>query len=171
LFNQHPPFICRPGSGGISELARINSSQVSAFTHVAWVPTLLPSTVLGSLSNSPSACFVSSDGKSLRVYQAVIDARSLLAELNSGRRDELQGARSSASLASEPPAEPGVPEPRGDELRDLRAALVSAQSSFRPGAVIELAPITASSGGGWQSTLLLHTFQVSTNRICCENRI
>ena len=60
----------KPGSGGISELARINSRHVSAFTHVAWIPTLLPSTVLGASSNnSPSACFVSSDGRVLRVYQ------------------------------------------------------------------------------------------------------
>jgi hypothetical protein len=35
--------ISRPGSGGISELARINSRQVCAFTNVAWIPTLLPS--------------------------------------------------------------------------------------------------------------------------------
>lgn len=29
-------------SGGISELARINSPQVSSFSNVAWLPTLLP---------------------------------------------------------------------------------------------------------------------------------
>jgi len=38
---------------------------------------------LGTLSNSPSACFVASDGECLRVYQAVIDARTLLAEVSS----------------------------------------------------------------------------------------
>ena len=36
--------IALPGSGGISELARINSRLVCAFTNVAWIPTLLPST-------------------------------------------------------------------------------------------------------------------------------
>jgi hypothetical protein len=46
----------------------------------------LSSTTLGNLSNSPSACFVASDGKSLRVYQAVIDARTLLAEVSSSER-------------------------------------------------------------------------------------
>ncbi len=55
--------------GGVSELARINSNEISAFSDVAWIPTLLPSTTLGSISNSPSACFVASDGKCLRVYQ------------------------------------------------------------------------------------------------------
>lgn len=44
------------------------------------------STTLGNLSNSPSACFVASDGESLRVYQAVIDARTLLAEVASSER-------------------------------------------------------------------------------------
>ena len=62
-------------SGGITELARINSQEISAFSDVAWIPTLLPSSTLGPASNSPSACFVASDGHSLRIYQAVIDAR------------------------------------------------------------------------------------------------
>jgi len=44
---------------------------------------MLNSTTLGTLSNSPSACFVASDGECLRVYQAVIDARTLLAEVSS----------------------------------------------------------------------------------------
>ena len=73
-------------SGGVSELARINSPEISAFSNVAWIPTLLPSTTLGNLSNSPSACFVASDGECLRVYQAVIDARTLLAEVSSSER-------------------------------------------------------------------------------------
>ena len=45
-------------SGGITELARINSQEISAFSDVAWIPTLLPSSTLGSITNSPSACFV-----------------------------------------------------------------------------------------------------------------
>ena len=42
--------------------------------------TLIFSSTLGSLSNSPSALFIASDGSSLRMYQAVIDARTLLHE-------------------------------------------------------------------------------------------
>ncbi len=68
-------------SGGVSELSRINSPFISAFAHVAWLPGLLPSSCLGTVSNSPSACFVASDGYSLRLFQAVIDARSLLTEV------------------------------------------------------------------------------------------
>lgn len=34
-------------SGGVSELARINSLKVSAFSNVAWLPTLIPSYCLG----------------------------------------------------------------------------------------------------------------------------
>ena len=29
-------------TGGVSELARINSPQMSAFASIAWIPTLLP---------------------------------------------------------------------------------------------------------------------------------
>ena len=55
-------------SGGITELARINSQEISAFSDVAWIPTLLPSSTLGSITNSPSACFV---GKSAVVFSFV----------------------------------------------------------------------------------------------------
>lgn len=37
-------------SGGVSELARINSLHVSAFSNVAWLPTLIPSYCLGKHS-------------------------------------------------------------------------------------------------------------------------
>lgn len=40
-------------TGGVSELARINSLHTSAFSNVAWLPTLIPSTVLGE--HGPSA--------------------------------------------------------------------------------------------------------------------
>lgn len=36
----------------------------------------------GTYCNSASACFVASDGKNLRLYQAVVDARKLLDELS-----------------------------------------------------------------------------------------
>lgn len=34
-------------TGGVSELARINSLHTSAFSNVAWLPSLVPSSVLG----------------------------------------------------------------------------------------------------------------------------
>ena len=36
----------------------------------------------GVYCNSPSACFVASDGHSLRLFQAVIEAKKLLSELS-----------------------------------------------------------------------------------------
>ncbi|KAJ7424473.1 Dmx like 1 [Pitangus sulphuratus] len=81
-------------SGGVSELARINSLHISAFSNVAWLPTLIPSYCLGAYCNSPSACFVASDGQHLKLYQAVIDAKKLLCELSNpeishGRKTQL----------------------------------------------------------------------------------
>lgn len=42
---------------------------------------LFSSSTLGTYCNSPSALFIASDGSSLRMYQAVIDARTLLIEM------------------------------------------------------------------------------------------
>ncbi len=214
-------------SGGISELARINSNEISAFSDVAWIPTLLPrlkkkkrkthpaiyfffssqtvsrfepftfphfSTTLGSISNSPSACFVASDGNCLRVYQvwvpcssgvvvfflggthckfahcigqAVIDARALLAELNQAARRGAKGgaAGSAASLSSghsSNAAEAAAAEAAEAAAGNLgdRFRVVSSQSTARPGAIIQLEAISDATQN-WQSTLMLHAFQVT----------
>ena len=73
-------------STGITELARINSPELSAFSDCAWIPTLLPPWTLGNLSQASSACFVASDGQSLRIFQAVIDAQLLLAHMYADMR-------------------------------------------------------------------------------------
>uniref|UniRef100_A0A673GBM5 DmX-like protein 2 n=1 Tax=Sinocyclocheilus rhinocerous TaxID=307959 RepID=A0A673GBM5_9TELE len=116
-------------TGGVSELARINSLHTSAFSNVAWLPTLIPSSVLGTYCNSASACFVASDGKNLRLYQAVVDARKLLDELSDPETSKLVG-----------------------EVFNI----VSQQSTARPGCIIELDVITNQCGS---NTQLLHVFQ------------
>ncbi|XP_023368466.1 dmX-like protein 1 [Otolemur garnettii] len=116
-------------SGGVSELARINSLHVSAFSNVAWLPTLIPSYCLGAYCNSPSACFVASDGQYLRLYEAVIDAKKLLFELSN----------------------PEISKYVGEVFN-----IVSQQSTARPGCIIALDPITKLHG---RKTQLLHVFQ------------
>ncbi|XP_062045262.1 dmX-like protein 1 isoform X4 [Lepus europaeus] len=116
-------------SGGVSELARINSLHVSAFSNVAWLPTLIPSYCLGAYCNSPSACFVASDGQYLRLYEAVIDAKKLLCELSNPEISRFVG-----------------------EVFNI----VSQQSTARPGCIIALDPITKLHG---RRTQLLHVFQ------------
>ncbi|XP_045511959.1 dmX-like protein 2 isoform X5 [Pieris brassicae] len=139
-------------SGGVSELARVNSPHLSAFSNVAWLPTLLPSTTLGNLSNSPSACFVASDGESLRLFQAVIDARTLLAEIASSERRHKDVMHDTMSISSESTIEEG-----GVPLHD-RFKIVSQQSTARPGAIIQLHAI-ADATHDWHNTQLLHVFQ------------
>uniref|UniRef100_H2LEH3 Dmx like 1 n=1 Tax=Oryzias latipes TaxID=8090 RepID=H2LEH3_ORYLA len=102
-------------SGGVSELARINSLHASAFANVAWLPTLIPSSCLGVYCNSPSACFVASDGQSLRLYQAVIEAKKLLSELSN----------------------PEISRYVGEVFN-----IISQQSTAKPGCIIELDAIT-----------------------------
>ncbi|XP_067885987.1 dmX-like protein 1 isoform X2 [Heterodontus francisci] len=116
-------------SGGVSELARINSLHVSAFSNVAWLPTLIPSYCLGAYCNSPSACFVASDGHYLRLYQAVIDAKKLLSELSN----------------------PEIARFVGEVFN-----IVSQQSTARPGCIVELDAITELYG---KETQLLHVFK------------
>nr|XP_048273570.1 dmX-like protein 2 isoform X3 [Myodes glareolus] len=116
-------------TGGVSELARINSLHTSAFSNVAWLPTLIPSYCLGTYCNSASACFVASDGKNLRLYQAVVDARKLLDELS---------------------------DPEASKLIGEVFNIVSQQSTARPGCIIELDAITDQCG---TNTQLLHVFQ------------
>ncbi|XP_027023135.2 dmX-like protein 1 isoform X2 [Tachysurus fulvidraco] len=116
-------------SGGVSELARINSLHASAFSNVAWLPTLIPSNCLGAYGNSPSACFVASDGHSLRLYQAVIEAKKLLSELSNPKISKYVG-----------------------EVFNI----ISQQSTARPGCIIELDAITDFQG---KETQLLHVFE------------
>ncbi|XP_019410499.1 PREDICTED: dmX-like protein 1 isoform X3 [Crocodylus porosus] len=115
-------------SGGVSELARINSLHVSAFSNVAWLPTLIPSNCLGAYCNSPSACFVASDGQHLRLYQAIIDAKKLLCELSN----------------------PEISKYVGEVFN-----IISQQSTARPGCIVELDAITELRG---RRTQLLHVF-------------
>lgn len=116
------------------------------------------STTLGNLSNSPSACFVASDGESLRVYQAVIDARTLLAEISiSERRSRLRASASLDSLSSHEAdsSDDGLHHhfPLHDKIK-----IVSEQSTARPGCVIQLDAI-ADATHDWQNTQFLHVFQ------------
>ncbi|CRK90097.1 CLUMA_CG003815, isoform A [Clunio marinus] len=144
-------------SGGVCELARINSPEISAFSNVAWIPTLLPSTTLGNLSNSPSACFVASDGESLRVYQAVIDARTLLAEISSSERRHRLMTDSMMSLSTECSSLNEQLMHHQSPLHD-KIKIVSQQSTARPGCIIQLDAIDDATHD-WQNTQFLHVFQ------------
>ncbi|GFS07033.1 DmX-like protein 2 [Elysia marginata] len=136
-------------SGGIVELCRINNCNQSAFTNVAWVPTLLPSTSLGAFSNSPSALFVASDGQCLRLYQAVIDARSLLLEKTHKASSNVSTSSTSSYHEISTPV-----QRHPAELFNI----ISLQSSARPGCVLELDAISDGCQD-WRNVQLLHVYQ------------
>ncbi|XP_069954424.1 dmX-like protein 2 isoform X5 [Cherax quadricarinatus] len=152
-------------SGGVTELARINSPQVSAFSNAAWIPTLLPSTTLGSVSNSPSACFVASDGECLRVYQAVIDGRALLAEISTAERKKRM-MESTLSLSTDSSLQEQAGQVNLADIFDI----VSEQSTARPGCVIELDAI-GDATNDWQNTQFLHVFQEGLIRGECGSSV
>ncbi|NP_001374867.1 dmX-like protein 1 isoform 6 [Homo sapiens] len=93
---------------------------------VSRIPVAFPT---GAYCNSPSACFVASDGQYLRLYEAVIDAKKLLSELSN----------------------PEISKYVGEVFN-----IVSQQSTARPGCIIALDPITKLHG---RKTQLLHVFE------------
>ncbi|XP_063036223.1 dmX-like protein 1 isoform X9 [Melospiza melodia melodia] len=93
---------------------------------VSRIPVAFPT---GAYCNSPSACFVASDGQHLRLYQAVIDAKKLLCELSN----------------------PEISKYVGEVFN-----IISQQSTARPGCIIELDAITELHG---RKTQLFHVFQ------------
>ncbi|XP_041465630.1 LOW QUALITY PROTEIN: dmX-like protein 2 [Lytechinus variegatus] len=145
--------------GGVMELARINSPFVSAFSHIAWMPSLLPSSCLGPISNSPSACFIASDGYSLRLFQAVIDARSLLNEITPSS-NQLEGYLSSSSpvtaflLQNTDENNEDDDEKKGQKCPQV----ISLQSTSRPGCIIELDTLNDAKQN-WQNVQLMHVYQ------------
>lgn len=101
---------------------------------------------MGNLSNSSSACFVASDGRCLRVYQAVIDARTLLADISC---KENRMKDSTESLASDLSS-------LNEESLLEKINIVSQQSTSRPGCIIQLE--TISEAIQWQNTTFLHVY-------------
>lgn len=143
-------------SGGVTELARINSPCISAFSNVAWIPTLLPSHTLGTITNSSSACFIASDGKQLRIYQAIIDATTLLAEITASRKVT---AKDISDVSSEEGnSSGGFDDHQQRDLLEDAFKIVSLQSTPRPGCILELTGISEATHD-WQNTQLLHVFQ------------
>lgn len=65
-------------TGGISELARMESVKNGAFKLVTWFPLVLPSMNTNLLRESPSVLFCASDGKCLRIYQVICNGKALL---------------------------------------------------------------------------------------------
>uniref|UniRef100_A0A5S6QMQ8 WD_REPEATS_REGION domain-containing protein n=1 Tax=Trichuris muris TaxID=70415 RepID=A0A5S6QMQ8_TRIMR len=138
-------------TGGVSELSRINSPELSAFSNVAWIPSVLPSSTLGRSSNSASSCFIASDGHCLRVYQAVLDARSLLSDMNYVK----QFLPASPSSSNDFDAFERVRSRR--QSVDVVLNIVSTQSTARPGCIIGLDPISDAIHN-WRHVQLMHVF-------------
>ncbi|CDW52018.1 Protein RBC-1, isoform a [Trichuris trichiura] len=138
-------------TGGVSELSRINSPELSAFSNVAWIPSVLPSSTLGRSSNSASSCFIASDGQCLRVYQAVLDARSLLSDMNYVK----QFLPISRSSSTDFDVFESVRNRR--QSVDVVLNIVSTQSTARPGCIIGLDPISDAIHN-WRHVQLMHVF-------------
>ncbi|XP_003382238.1 conserved hypothetical protein [Trichinella spiralis] len=133
-------------SGGVFELSRINSSELSAFSSIAWIPSVLPSSTLGQTCNSVSCCFIASDGQCLRIYQAVLDAKALLSDMKFAKQPSMRN-----NLCENL----NVRRRFSTDLPMLN--IVSTQSTARPGCIIELDMI-ADASHEWRHVQLMHVF-------------
>jgi hypothetical protein len=138
-------------SGGIYELARIDSSRLNAFENIAWFPCFLPSSTLGNSSSSPSTLFASTDSDRIMIYQAVFDARTLLHDIQ--------------NLESTPtPSTPNrllKTQSNSSNITDIpfdSFNVVSIQSTARPGCIIELEQVSDSQGY-WIKSDFFHVYQ------------
>uniref|UniRef100_A0AC34PUG3 RAVE complex protein Rav1 C-terminal domain-containing protein n=1 Tax=Panagrolaimus sp. JU765 TaxID=591449 RepID=A0AC34PUG3_9BILA len=140
-------------SGGVRELSRLTSMFPLAFDCLSWVPAILPSSTLGTVCNSPSSCFIASNSGRLCVYQAVVDARGLLAELYSSKSAPERSIHSStSSLADDSAAAADEPAKLSDTFN-----VVSTQSTAKPGCVLFLEYVEDSSHTAAEM-LMLHVF-------------
>jgi hypothetical protein len=139
-------------TGGIYELARIDSSKPNAFENIAWFPCFLPSSTLGNASSSPSTLFASTDADKITVYQAVFDARTLLHDLQrqASHDDPPVLGKFSSNTTTTTRTTTDIPY---DSFN-----VVSIQSTARPGCIIELENV-ADSQGHWVKSDLFHIYQ------------
>lgn len=135
-------------SGGIYELARVDSSKENAFENIAWFPCFLPSFTLGTASSSPSTLFVSSDCSCITIYQAVFDARTLLHDLKQKQKPDykktISSSSSTFSITTDIPFD--------------NFNVISIQSTARPGCIIELDKLV-DSNENWSKADLFHVYQ------------
>ncbi|CAF4557049.1 unnamed protein product [Rotaria sp. Silwood1] len=135
-------------TGGITELARIESINNGAFKLIAWFPLVMPCMNINLLRESPSLLFCASDGKYLRVYQVVCNAKALLtSQIATSKSYQVLGNFESNSIRSSPSTDLNAP----------RLNVVSNQSTARPSCVLSLAEISDSKCI-WTHAELIHIF-------------
>uniref|UniRef100_A0A158R4B7 WD_REPEATS_REGION domain-containing protein n=1 Tax=Syphacia muris TaxID=451379 RepID=A0A158R4B7_9BILA len=142
-------------SGGVRELARVAGTSSKTFFWMAWIPAVLPSCTLGSICDSPSSCFIASDGKKLSVYQAVVDAASFLAEMySSNKKNANTSFDSSADEYSS--TDDNEQQSSVKNMKDL-FNVISTQSTAKPGCVLYLSSLENSEHEA-DNVLFLHVF-------------
>lgn len=152
-------------SGGIYELARIDSPKRNAFENIAWFPCFLPSFTLGNSSSSPSTLFASTDADQITIYQAVFDARTLLHDLLTQKASSPQHHAHTPAAVHSPQAADTFKVPNSISFSSTKEIpfdsfnVVSIQSTARPGCIIELEHLPDSDDSGWTKADLFHIYQ------------
>ncbi|CAG9539942.1 unnamed protein product [Cercopithifilaria johnstoni] len=149
--------------GGVRELARMTSNSSDAFTAVTWLPVILSSSLLGSLSASSNSSFVANSSGHINIYQAIVDAAEFLADIHAFGRKNVSHSESSCS-ASDGSAYDNQNKQNmtktceiqnNENVKEMRN-VVSTQSSTKPGCILLLSSINAASCA--DNVLLIHAF-------------
>ncbi|CAF1387729.1 unnamed protein product [Adineta ricciae] len=135
-------------TGGITELARMGSTHQGAFKLIAWFPMVMPCMSNELLRESPSVLFCASDGKHLRIYQVVCNAKAVLTRQFSSSKSFQTFSDSEANTVRSSPS---------SDFTTPRLNVVSNQSTARPSCVISLAEINDSECV-WSHAELIHIF-------------
>ncbi|KAL3982356.1 RAVE protein 1 C terminal family protein [Acanthocheilonema viteae] len=149
--------------GGIRELARMTSNSSDAFTAVTWLPLILSSSLLGSLSTSPSSSFVANSSGHINIYQAIVDAAEFLADIHASGRKNVSPSESSCSTNSGKAYDIRNKQnmTKSYDIQNKQNMkkmfkVVSTQSSTKPGCILLLSSINAASCA--DNVLLIHAF-------------
>lgn len=149
-------------TGGIYELARVDSIKEQAFENIAWFPCFLPSFTLGNSSSSPSTLFASTDYSGITIYQAVFDARTLLHDKNQYKNGKNQSNSTERILRFQERAGHTFSSTSSySNITDIafdNFNVISNQSTARPGCIIELDKF-ADSHENWNKADLFHIYQ------------
>uniref|UniRef100_A0A915PHM0 RAVE complex protein Rav1 C-terminal domain-containing protein n=1 Tax=Setaria digitata TaxID=48799 RepID=A0A915PHM0_9BILA len=138
--------------GGVRELTRMTSNSCDAFTAVTWLPVILSSSLLGSLSTSHSSLFVANSCGHITIYQAIVDAAEFLANIHASGKSDISHSENSSHRSS---------DKKTSEIRNERRLMaiykvVSTQSSTKPGCILSLSNIDSSPC--MDNILLIHAF-------------
>jgi hypothetical protein len=152
---------------GLDQLAIVSSPWLSAFTSMAWIPTIVPACENPSSHLCGSLFLANEDGNALLYFHlALLDAANLLYHSHLTKKNDVQGhSEINSSLTDSSDSDTDLDDLGADEkpsavsLVDI-ATVISIQSGSHPGCIVRLGLLdqTDSHVFRFSSILFVHAF-------------